>query len=400
MSESAPRPLDGITVVAVEHAVAAPLCSRHLADLGARVIKIERPEGGDFARAYDAAVHGSSSFFIWLNRGKESLTLDLKHPEARAALLRLIGRADVLVQNLAPGASARLGLSYADLSPSNPGLIVCDISGYGETGPMADKKAYDLLIQAESGIISVTGTPEQPSRVGVSVADIATGMYAQSAVLAALVRRGRTGRGARVSVTMLDALGEWMTYPIYRALYTGAPPVRQATGHPIVAPYGAHRAGYGDDAGEIIFGLQNDREWVAFCAVVMEDAAMAEDPSYATNLARCENRAALTAAIEARLTSMTKTEAIALLDRAGIASGRLNDAHAVAAHEQFAARDRWREVVTEAGAVRALLPAVTFDDVAAAMGPVPSLGQHTDAILSELGLDAPAIAAMRAAGAA
>ena len=254
------RALDGVTVIAVEHAVAAPLCTRSLADMGARVIKIERPEGGDFARGYDTVMNGMSSFFVWLNRGKESLTLDLKQPDAREVLMRLVADADVLVQNLAPGAAARLGLSYDALARTHEKLVVCDISGYGDAGPMVDKKAYDLLIQAESGIISVTGTPEQPSRVGVSVADIATGMNAHAAVLAALVRRGRTGRGARVSVAMLDALAEWMTYPLYRALYSDSLPERHATTHPIVAPYGAHKVA----DGEVIFGLQNDREWSRF----------------------------------------------------------------------------------------------------------------------------------------
>lgn len=389
----AERALEGVRVVALEHAVAAPLCTRHLADLGAEVIKIERPGDGDFARHYDSAVMGQSTFFLWLNRGKRSMTLDMKHRDAGRIVQKLVARADVLIQNLAPGASARLGLSHADLSPAHPGLIVCDISGYGESGPFAQKKAYDLLIQAESGIISVTGTPEQPSRVGISIADIATGMYAQTAILAALVRRGRTGRGANVKVAMIDALAEWMTYPMYRALYAGAAPPRQATSHPSVAPYGAHRTA----DGEVIFGLQNDREWVAFCERVMGDPALITDPVFATNRARCDNREVVTTAIQRRFSAMTSAEVVNLLDAAGIANGRLNDSHAIAAHEQFVARDRWRDVDSPGGRLRALLPPVTFADHEAVMGDVPALGAQTDEVLTELGFSAVEIAGLREA---
>ncbi|MDE2515518.1 MAG: CoA transferase [Rhodospirillales bacterium] len=389
------RALQGIRVLALEHAVAAPLCTRHLADLGAEVIKIERPDGGDFARNYDRFVHGQSSFFVWLNRGKRSITLDLKHPDAAPVLAALVARSDVVVQNLAPGAAARLGLAHAALAPAHPGLIVCDISGYGESGPYARKKAYDLLIQAESGLISVTGSADAPSRVGISAADIATGMYAQSAVLAALFRRARdpAGRGANVAVAMLDALAEWMTYPMYRLAYGGQELPRVPTSHPALAPYGAHRTG----DGEVIFGLQNEREWAVFCTAVMGDAALAADPRFCTMAARTAHRAALTAVIEARFATLRSVEVVALLDAAGIANGRLNNAGDLWAHPQLAARDRWREIGTPGGRVRALLPAVRFADQEAAMGDVPALGADTDAVLGELGFD---VAALRAAGAA
>jgi itaconate CoA-transferase len=390
------RPLDGMRVIALEHAVAAPICSRHLADLGADVIKIERPGDGDFARGYDSAVHGQSSFFLWLNRGKRSITLDVKQAAARDALHKLIDGADVLLQNLAPGAAVRLGLGHADLAPHHPKLVVCDISGYGESGPFARKKAYDLLIQAESGLLSVTGTPEQPSRVGISIADIATGMYALTGILAALVRRGRTGEGANVKVAMLDALAEWMTYPMYRHAYAGQTVPRQPTSHPLLCPYGAHRAG----DGQVIFGIQNEREWVVFCDKVLGLPGLAADPRYANVAARVANRAELTALIEDFFATMTSLEAVALLERAGIANGRLNEAKDVWDHPQLAARDRWREVGTPHGPVRALLPPFTFSDHEAAIGPVPALGQHTDAVLRELGYADAAIAAMRASGAA
>ncbi|MEO9189486.1 MAG: CaiB/BaiF CoA-transferase family protein [Acetobacteraceae bacterium] len=389
------RALDGIRVVSLEHAVAAPLCTRHLADLGAEVVKIERPGEGDFARSYDSFVHGISSFVVWLNRGKRSVTLDIKQRAAREILDRLIARADVLVQNLAPGAAARLGLTHAALSPGNPRLIVCDISGYGVGGPFGDKKAYDLLIQAESGLISVTGTPEQPSRVGISAADIATGMYAQSAILAALLRRERNGQGANVTIAMLDALAEWMTYPMYRTVYGDSPLPRQALNHPALAPYGAHRT----KDGQVIFGLQNEREWAVFCTKVMGLPDWATDPRYCNNSARREHREELTAEIEAFFTDKTSLDIVALLDAAGIANGRLNDTRDLWDHPQLAARDRWRDIASPVGPLRALLPAVTFTDTEAAMGEVPALGQHTDAVLAELGYAPADIAAMRAAGA-
>jgi itaconate CoA-transferase len=388
------QPLEGIRVVALEHAVAAPICSRHMADMGADVIKVERPREGDFARAYDSFVHGQSSFFIWLNRGKRSISLDLKHPEAANVLTRLLANADVLLQNLAPGAASRLGLSHIDLAPRHPRLVICDISGYGESGPFAQKKAYDLLIQAESGLISVTGNQDTPSRVGISVADIATGMYALSGILAALVRRGQTGEGANVKIAMLDALGEWMTYPMYRIAYANAPLPRLPTTHPALAPYGAHQA----KDGQVIFGLQNEREWATFCAKVLDRPELATDPSFCDNNARREHRRELTELIEAHFADLTSIEVVRKLDAADIANGRLNEAQDVWDHVQFTARDRWREVATPGGPVRALLPPITFADVEAVIGDVPALGQHTDMILRELGYADAAIAALHTAG--
>ncbi len=389
------RPMEGMRVIALEHAVAAPLCTRHLADLGADVIKIERPGDGDFARAYDDYVNGMCSHFIWLNRGKRSVTLDVKNPDARSALDSLIAGADVLVQNLAPGAAARLGLTYEALKPANPKLVVCDISGYGESGPFVQKKAYDLLIQAESGLISVTGSETEPSRVGISIADISTGMYALTGILGALVRRGRTGEGANVKIAMLDALGEWMTYPMLRHAYQGSPPPRVPTSHPAIAPYGAHRT----KDGQIILGLQNEREWATFCRKVLGQPEVQTDPRFASQADRRQNRQELTALIEQFLSSMTSLEAAALLDEAGIANGRLNEPIDVWNHVQFSARDKWREINTEAGPVRALLPPFEFTDQEAPMGDVPSVGQHTDEVLSEIGFTSGRIAAMRAAGA-
>jgi itaconate CoA-transferase len=389
------RPLEGMRVIALEHAVAAPLCSRHLADLGADVIKIERPGEGDFARAYDNYVNGVCSHFIWLNRGKRSVTLDVKQPAARKVLDQLVAGADVLLQNLAPGAAARLGLSHEALKPAHPKLVVCDISGYGESGPFVQKKAYDLLIQAESGLISVTGSPDEPSRVGISIADIATGMYALTGILSALLRRGRTGEGANVKIAMLDALGEWMSYPMLRHAYAGTPPPRSPTSHPAIAPYGAHRTG----DGQVIFGLQNEREWATFCTKVLGRPDVATDPRFNTQHARRENRAALTQLIEDFFGTMTSLEVVKLLDDAGIANGRLNDPKDVWDHVQFAARDKWREVNTEGGPVRALLPPFAFTDCEPVVGDVPALGQHTDQVLGDLGYRPAEIAAMRKSGA-
>ncbi len=389
------RPLEGMRVVALEHAVAGPICTRHLADLGASVVKVERPGTGDFARGYDAAAFGQSTNFVWLNRGKQSVTIDVKHPRAGDVLQKLVARADVLVQNLAPGASARLGLSYDALAAKHPRLVVCDISGYGESGPYAQKKAYDLLIQAESGVISITGTPEQPARVGISLADICTGTYAHQGILAALLRRERAGVGASVKVAMLDALAEWIHYPMYRAAYGKMPWVREAASNPLVAPYGAHRTA----DGQVIFGLQNDREWATFAREVLRRPELVEDPRFAGNKARVENRAEVTAIIEALFTTMKSQDVIALLDRAGIANGRLNEPMDVWDHPQLAARDRWREANTPGGAIRALLPPFTFGDFEAVMGDVPALGQHTDAVLGELGYSAAEIADLRGAGA-
>jgi itaconate CoA-transferase len=389
------RPLEGIRVVAVEHAVAAPICTRHLADLGADVIKVERPGEGDFARSYDSYVLGQASFFVWLNRGKRSLTLDVKHPKAGDVLNRLIGGADVLIQNLAPGAAARLGLSYEALKPTNKNLIVADISGYGDAGPFAQKKAYDLLIQAESGLMSVTGTADTPSRVGISAADIATGMYALAGIQAALLRRFRFGGGANIKVAMLDALTEWMMYPVYRHAYDGTTVPREPSSHPALAPYGAHAV----QDGRVIFGLQNEREWVTFCAKVLGRPEVATDPRFNSNAQRRDHRAEVTRLIEDFFADKTAMQVVALLDEAGIANGRMNTAKEVYEHVQFVARDRWREVNTPNGKVRALLPPVTFTDQEAAMGDVPALGQHTDAVLGELGFGAAEIAALHTEGA-
>jgi itaconate CoA-transferase len=389
------RPLEGMRVVALEHAVAAPLCSRHLADLGADVIKVERPGGGDFARDYDTYVNGICSHFIWLNRGKRSVTLDVKNPAGRDVLTKLIAGADVLLQNLAPGAAARLGLSHEALRTENPKLVVCDISGYGESGPMVQKKAYDLLIQAESGLISVTGSPDEPSRVGISIADIATGMYALTGIMGALLRRARNGEGANVKVAMIDALGEWMTYPMLRHAYAGTPPPRSPTRHPAIAPYGSHRT----KDGSIIFGLQNEREWVTFCTNVLRRPEVATGALFGSPHARRENRDALTALIEEFFGTMTSAEVAALLEQHGIANGRLNDPLATWNHEQFSARDKWREIMTENGPVRALLPPFQFTDFEAVVGDVPSIGQHTDEVLAELGYATAEVAALHRSGA-
>jgi itaconate CoA-transferase len=389
-------PLEGITVVALEHAVAAPYCTRQLADYGARVIKIERPGGGDFARGYDEKVNGLASYFVWLNRGKESVTLNVKAPAAREALERLVSGADVLVQNLAPGATARMGLDYETLSRKYPRLIVADISGYGDDGPYREKKAYDLLVQAEAGLISITGSDDTPSRCGASISDIAAGMYAYSGILLALLERGRTGKGTRVELSMLEALVEWMGQPLYFGHYGGKPQARSGATHPTIAPYGPHRAG---DGREIIFGLQNDREWKTFCADVLGQPELAEDPRFRSNSRRVEHRAELTRVIEQRFTGMSIEDAAALLERAGIANGKLNGIEEVWAHPQLAARMRWRTVGTSAGPIQALLPPVNVHGLEAAMGDVPALGEHTDAVLRSLGYREEELAVMRAEGA-
>ncbi len=388
------RPLDGITVVALEHAVAAPFATRQLADLGARVIKIERPGEGDFARAYDTTVEGQSSYFVWLNRGKESLTLDLKQAEGRAVLDALLAGADVLIQNLAPGAAARMGLDFAGLHAGHPRLIVCDISGFGDGGPYTDKKAYDLLIQASAGLIALTGTPEHPSRAGASVADVASGMYAYSGILSALLQRARTGEGLRVEVSMFEALTEWVSNALYFAHYGGAEPTRQGAAHPSVAPYGPHRTG---DGGSVIFGLQNSREWARFCENVLGQPGLIDNPSFSENPRRVANRSALTAVIEARFAALTVAEAEALLDGAGIANAPINTMADVWAHPQLVARDRWRTVMTPGGPIAALRPPATLSSVEPLMGDVPAVGAHTEAILGELGYDADAVSRLRAA---
>ena len=393
---AADRPLDGVTVVTLEHAIAAPFATRQLADLGARVIKVERPGVGDFARAYDDRVRGLASHFVWCNRSKESLTLDVKRPEAREVLARLLARTDVLVQNLAPGAAARLGLSEAALRPSNPGLILCDISGYGADGPDRDRKAYDLLVQSEAGFLSVTGTPEQPAKAGPSIADIAAGMYAYSGVLTALLQRGRTGRGSRVEVSMLEALGEWMSFPLYYAFEGQPPPPRTGAAHATIFPYGPFPAG---DGKTVMLGLQNEREWKAFCEAVLEQPALAADPRFDSNIRRVANRDALTALIVEGFARLTAAEAVARLDAAGIANARVNDIHELWAHPQLAARGRWRAIGSPAGPLPALLPPAGSGAFEPRMDPVPALGEHTAAILGELDYSGDDIERLRTAGA-
>jgi itaconate CoA-transferase len=382
------RPLAGITVVTLEHAIAAPFCTRQLADLGARVIKIERPGVGDFARGYDERVRGLASHFVWTNRSKESLTLDVKHPEAMPILAALVARADVLVQNLAPGAAARLGLSYDALSAKHPRLVVCDISGYGADGPYRDKKAYDLLIQSESGFLSVTGHPDDPAKAGCSIADIAAGMYAYSSILAALIERATTGRGRSIDVSMLESMVEWMSYPLYYAFDGAQPPPRAGAAHATIYPYGPFAAG---DGKIVMLGLQNEREWVAFCAEVLRQPALATDERFASNSRRTAARAELEAIIRTEFAPLTAAQVTERLDAAGIANARLNDMHEVWAHPQLAARRRWVEVDTPAGKVPALLPPGVPPDSASRMDPVPALGEHTAAILRELGYDDAAI---------
>jgi itaconate CoA-transferase len=377
-------PLTGIVVVAVEHAVAAPFASRQLADLGARVIKIERPGAGDFARGYDRTVNGLASHFVWVNRSKESLTLDLKRPEGTDVLRRLLSRADVLIHNLAPGAMTRLGFASSTLHEQHPRLVVCEISGYGTTGPYRDKKAYDLLVQSEAGLLSITGTPEVPSKVGVSIADIAAGMYAFSGILAALLRRARTGTGAVLDVSMFDALAEWMGYPAYYTGYGGTPLSRSGAAHAAIAPYGPYTAG---DGKVVYLGLQNEREWARFCADVLEQPGLSSDPRFNSNASRVEHRAAMDAIITAAFARSTAAEVVARLDAAQIASARMNTIHEFLEHPQLAARDKWRMVDSPAGPLRALVPPFGLDDVEPRMDPIPALGQHTDAILGELGYD-------------
>ena len=392
----AARPLDGVTVVSLEQAVAAPFATRHLADLGARVIKIERPRVGDFARDYDQTVMGLSSHFVWLNRSKESLALDVKHARSQDILERLIERADVFIQNLAPGASGRLGLSAEDLLAKYPRLIVCDISGYGDSGPYARKKAYDLLVQSEAGVPSVTGTPESPSKVGISIADIATGMYAYSGILTALLRREKTAKGGRVEVTMLEALGEWMGYPLYYTHFSGAAPPRTGPDHATIVPYGRFRTG---DGKAVMLGLQNEREWAVFCEKVLGQPALAADPRYDSNSKRNERRAEITALIDKVFSALTTAQVIEKLDAAGIANARINSPEEVWNHEQLKARDRWREMGSPKGKLPVLLPPATHDAFEARIGSVPEVGEHTESILLELGFPKEEVAALKSAGA-
>lgn len=384
-----PGPLAGVTVVSIEQAVAAPFATRQLADLGARVIKIERPDGGDFARDYDHAVNGLSSYFVWLNRSKQSLTLDLKHRAANQILDRLIVGADVFVQNLAPGAADRLGVGPAALRARYPRLIVCAVTGYGSSGPFARKKAYDMLVQAETGLTSITGTAETPSRVGISVADIAAGMYAYSAILTGLLARGTAGHGTVVEVSLFDALGEWMGAPAYYAAYGGSEPPRSGAMHATIAPYELFLS---QDGQEIYLGIQNDREWTRFCEQVLGRPDLTADRRFASNALRVEHRAALHAIIENLFAGLAASDIVDRLERADIACARRNSLRGFVAHPQLAERDCWRAIDSPAGPLRALRPPVRMEGVDPVMGAVPSLGQHSRQILTELGFDESAIA--------
>jgi len=390
------RPLDGITVVALEHVIAAPFCTRQLADLGARIIKIERPGGGDFARGYDTQVEGQSSHFVWVNRSKESLTLDLKQDSAMAVLKNLLKTADVFIQNLAPGATNRMGLSSEVLQKENPGLITCAISGYGNNGPYRDKKAYDLLIQSEAGFLSITGTPETPSKAGNSIADIAAGMYAYTNILAALLQRGKTGKGSVIDISMLEALSEWMSFPMYYAYQGAEPPPRNGASHATIYPYGPFKAG---DGKTVMLGLQNEREWVQFCETVLENTALAQDERFDRNFKRNEKRAELLEIINHCFSKLTSEQLIARLEKAQIANAHLNDMEGLWKHEQLKARDRWTQVGTPNGPIPALLPPGLNDSYQYRMDAIPAVGEHTDSILKELGMTESEITAMRASGA-
>jgi len=389
------RPLEGVTVVALEHVIAGPFCTRQLADLGARVIKIERPGVGDPARAYDERVHGMSSHFVWTNRSKESITLDLKQEQARAIVLKLLDQADVLVQNLAPGAAARMGFSYDQLQERYPRLIVCDISGYGADGPYRDKKAYDLLIQSESGLLSVTGTPDTPSKAGCSIVDIASGMYAYTNILAALIRRGRTGTGCRIDISMLESMVEWMSFPLYYAYEGATPPVRAGASHATIYPYGPFPAG---DGKVVMLGLQNEREWAVFCDKVLEQPQLENDARFNTGPKRSSARKELYDIIVRALSGMSAEQVVQRLDQAQIGNARMNDMHEVWAHAQLHARARQVEVDTPVGPIKAMLPPGVPEVFDARMDPIPAIGQHTDAILREIGYGDAQIAQLRAGG--
>lgn len=391
-----PLPLDGITVVAVEQAVAAPFATRQLADLGARVIKIERPDGGDFARSYDTAVRGLASHFVWINRGKESLALNLKDARGRELLERLLVDADVFVQNLAQGAAARMGLDAAALCARHPRLVAVNISGYGADGPYAHKRAYDMLVQCEAGLVSITGTPDQPVKSGIPAADIAAAMYTFSGVLAALLRRATTGRGGPVEVSLLDALAEWMGHPLYLGMYGDRPPARTGVAHAVIAPYNAYPTA---DGVPVLLSVQNDREWRRLAEEVLRRPELAEDPAYATNAARVRHRERTDRVVGGALAAMGADEAVELLERALIACARLNSVAELAGHPQFTARGRWREVGSEVGPLRALLPPITLPGGAEpAMGDVPALGEHTEALLGALGVTSDRIAELRRDG--
>jgi len=387
-------PLAGITVVSLEQAVAAPLATRHLADLGARVIKIERIGEGDFARNYDAAVHGLASHFVWLNRGKESLCVDLKAAEGVAAVRALIARADVFVQNSAPGAAERLGLGAEELHANHPDLITVDMSGYGSSGPFVDRKAYDMLVQAETGLVSITGTPETATKTGIPTSDIAAGMYALTAIQSALFRRERTGIGATVDIAMFDATVEWLGHSMYMQMYQDVQIERMGLSHASIAPYDA----YPTRDGQILIGVQNDRGWRTLVTDVFDRPELASDPKFATNIERVRHRAEVDALIGGLTSAFGTADLDGRLARLGIPAAQLGDMSGLIAHPQLAARDRWREVQTEAGPIQAVLPPMTFGDVELRMGAVPGLGQQTEAILAEIGLEGGQVAALRSAG--
>jgi itaconate CoA-transferase len=389
------RPLEGITVVALEQVIAGPFATRQLADLGARVIKIERPGVGDAARAYDRTVKGLSSHFVWTNRSKESLSLDVKHPEAKRVLSRLLERADVFVQNLAPGAAERLGLGAQELRQRHPQLIWCGISGYGPAGPYASKKAYDLLVQCEAGLLSVTGTAGEPAKAGIPVADIAAGMYAFSSILAALIRRGRTGEGATLDITMFEALAEWMGFPAYFTGYGGSPPPRSGAHHATIVPYGPFRAG---DGGSVFLSVQNEREFARFCESVLGAAGLAADLRFSSSPARLQNRDALHAEIDRVFSQLTSSQVVERLEAADIANARLNSMEEFWRHPQLEARGRWRSVASPAGELRMLEPPFNLDKEVR-MDPIPALGQHTENVLRELGYSLADVERLRREGA-
>ncbi|MFL6144124.1 MAG: CaiB/BaiF CoA transferase family protein [Labedaea sp.] len=388
-------PLDGMLVVSVEQAVAAPLATRQLADLGARVVKIERPDGGDFARGYDHSVHGLASHFVWLNRSKESLAVDLKSSAGKKIIEALLARADVFVQNLAPGAAKRHGLDATGLVARRPRLVAVDLSGYGATGPFRDRRAYDLLVQSETGLVSVTGSPDEPAKAGIPVADIAAGMYVFSGVLAALLRRERTGVGAALDVSMFDSVIEWMGHQVQHSLHTGKQPPRMGVSHPAIAPYNRYPTA---DGLEIMLGIQNDREWRRLAVDLLGDPALGTDPAYATNVARTANRDRVDELVAAATKQLTAVDLIARLDAAGIANARLNELPEVLEHPQLTARNRWHDVGSPAGPLATLLPPVVFPGEPPRLAAVPGLGQHTDQVLTELGYPGAEIAALRSSG--
>ncbi|MED4352816.1 CaiB/BaiF CoA-transferase family protein [Schinkia azotoformans] len=385
-------PLEGITVVSLEQAVAAPFASRQLADLGARVIKIERPGDGDFARDYDKTVNGMASYFVWINRSKESITLDLKKPEGKEILSKLLEKADVFIQNLAPGAVDRLGFSPQELQEKHPQLITCSISGYGKSGPYRDKKAYDLLIQCEAGLVSVTGTPETPSKAGISIADICAGMYAYSGILTALYQREKTGKGTVLEVSMLEALAEWMGNPMYYASYGGKEPSRTGASHASIYPYGPFPCG---DGKKVFFGIQNEREWLRFCQEILQKPELADDPRFNNNSNRFQNQHILQSIIEEALSILTAEVVVERLEKAQIANARMNTVKEFFEHPQLKARGRWRTVETPTGPIKALIPAVTMKGFEPVMNPIPKVGEHTEKILSELGYDTEKLSELR-----